>query len=179
VEKEDDEGKEVHIYHEGDDDPAKCTARRLGDEGEARLHDSYATLPDGVALDPYSETALSPDDADEDVLVVFDSSWDSAERVVSESGYDGVRRALPFVVAANPVSYGRAFRLNTAEATVAALYMLGEKEQARRIASLFSYGETFLKLNHEPLDRYFACETSEEVVTVQEEYLYGDEKEED
>jgi len=102
-------------------------------------------------------------------LVVFDSSWDSAEDVVEP--YDGERRALPFVVSANPVSYGRAFRLNTAEATVAALYILGEKEHARRIASYFSYGETFLELNHEPLERYADCETSEEVVAVQEDYL--------
>lgn len=160
---------EVHIYHEGDDDPDKCSALRLADEGEVRLHESYASLPQGVALDPFAERALSPADASADALVVFDSSWESAEDVVAP--YDSERRALPFVVAANPVSYGRAFRLNTAEATVAALYILGEKERARRIASLFSYGETFLELNREPLERYSECETSEEVVAVQEDYL--------
>jgi len=161
---------EVHIYHEGDDDPKKCSALRLADEGEARLHESYASLPRGVALDPFAERALSPADSDTGALVVFDSSWNSAEDVVS--GYDeGERRALPFVVSANPVSYGRAFRLNTAEATVAALYILNEKERARRLASYFSYGDTFLELNHEPLERYSECETSEEVVEAQDDYL--------
>ena len=160
---------DVHIYHEGDDDPKKCSALRLADEEEARLHERYETLPQGVALNPFAERALSPADAEDGPLVVFDSSWDSAEEVVAP--YEGRRRALPFVVAANPVSYGRPFRLNTAEATVAALYILGEKEQALRIASYFSYGETFLELNHEPLERYSACETSEEVVAVQEDYL--------
>ena len=160
---------DVHIYHEGDDDPKKCSALRLADEGEARLHENYDTLPRGVALDPFADRALSPADAEDGPLVVFDSSWDSAEDVVAP--YEGERRALPFVVAANPVSYGRPFRLNTAEATVAALYILGEKEKARRIASYFSYGETFLELNHEPLERYTDCETSEEVVAVQEDYL--------
>lgn len=160
---------DVHIYHEGDDDPKKCTALRLADEGEARLHERHETLPRGVALDPFAERALSPADASADTLVVFDSSWESAEDVVEP--YEGNRRALPFVVAANPVSYGRPFRLNTAEATVAAVYILGGKEQARRIASYFSYGETFLELNHEPLERYSACETSDEVVEVQEDYL--------
>jgi pre-rRNA-processing protein TSR3 len=159
---------EVHIYHEGDDDPKKCSALRLADEGEARLHGRHDKLPRGVALDPFADRALSPADANGS-LVVFDSSWDSAEEVVEP--YDGKHRALPFVVAANPVSYGRAFRLNTAEATVAALYIMGEKEQARRIASYFSYGETFLELNREPLERYADCETSEEVVAVQEDYL--------
>jgi len=162
---------EVHIYHENDDDPSKCTGRRLSEEGEARLHDSYRTLPKGVALDPYAETALSPADSNSDSLVVFDSSWESAEGVASESGHEGKHRALPFVVPANPVSYGKPFRLNTAEATVGALQILGEKEQAHRIASLFSYGDTFLELNCEPLERYSKCETSSEVVAVQKEYL--------
>lgn len=160
---------DLHIYHEGDDDPKKCTAIRLADEGEARLHERYDTLPRGVALDPFADRALSPADVEGGPLVVFDSSWKSAQNVVEP--YDGRRRALPFVVAANPVSYGRPFRLNTAEATVAALYILGEKERARRVGSYFSYGETFLELNHEPLERYSACETSEEVVAVQEDYL--------
>jgi len=160
---------EVHIYHEGDDDPKKCSALRLADEGEARLHESYAPLPHGVALDPFAERAVSPADATHGALVVFDSSWESAEDVVVP--YEGERRALPFVVAANPVSYGKPFRLNTAEATVAALYILGEKEQARHIASYFSYGEAFLELNREPLERYAECENSEEVVEAQEDYL--------
>jgi len=161
------EETKVHIYHEGDDDPAKCTARRLADEGEGRLHERYETLPSSTALSPYAETALSP--ADSPPIVVFDSSWESAEEVAAP--YEGVERALPFVVAANPVSYGKPFRLNTAEAVVAALYIVGEKEDAHRIASYFSYGETFLELNHEPLERYSACETSDEVVAVQEDYL--------
>jgi pre-rRNA-processing protein TSR3 len=160
---------EVHIYHEGDDDPKKCSALRLANEGEARLHERYDSLPRGVALDPFAERALSPADSDAGALVVFDSSWESAEDVVAP--YEGERRALPFVVSANPVSYGKPFRLNTAEATVAALYILGEKEKARRIASYFSYGEAFLELNQEPLERYSECETSEEVVVVQEDYL--------
>ncbi|MCX2819572.1 DUF367 family protein [Haladaptatus sp. F3-133] len=163
----DERGTEVHIYHEGDDDPAKCTARRLADEGEARLHERYDSLPRATALSPYAETALSP--ADSPPIVVFDSSWKSAEEVAEP--YDGTERALPFVVSANPVSYGKPFRLNTAEAVITALYITGEKEDARRIASYFSYGGTFLSLNREPLERYAVCETSEEVVEVQEDYL--------
>jgi len=82
AEKETETGVDVHIYHEGDDDPKKCTAIRLADEGEARLHGRYDTLPRGVALDPFAERALSPADASVGALVVFDSSWDSAEDVV-------------------------------------------------------------------------------------------------
>jgi pre-rRNA-processing protein TSR3 len=161
---------DVHIYHEGDDDPKKCTARRLAEEGEARLHERYDTLPRSTALSPYADTALSP--ADSTPVVVFDSSWESAKDVAAP--YDGVERALPFVVAANPVSYGKPFRLNTAEAVTTVLYILGKKEDARRIASYFSYGDTFLELNHEPLERYSGCEKSEEVVEVQDDYLSSD-----
>jgi pre-rRNA-processing protein TSR3 len=157
----------VHVYHEGDDDPEKCTALRLAQEDEAVLHETYDALPRSTALSPYADTALSP--ADSLPVVIFDSSWESAEDAAAP--YDGVVRALPFVVAANPVSYGRAFRLNTAEAVVAALYIVGEEEGARRIASYFDYGETFLEMNREPLERYAACGASEEVVEVQGDYL--------
>jgi len=35
----------------------------------------------------------------------------------------------------------------------------------------FTWGETFLELNEEPLRRYAACEDSAEVVAIQQEYL--------
>lgn len=157
----------VHVYREGDDDPRKCSALRLEKEGLVNIHASLDTLPEGTMLDPYSPTAFSP--ADTPPVAAVDASWMSAEDLFE--GYGGAHRALPFLVAANPVNYGKPFRLNTAEAVAAAAYIIGDPEFARRIAGNLDYVDTFLELNQEPLERYAECSSSAEVVAVQDEYL--------
>jgi len=160
---------EIHVRYEGDDDPEKCTARKLARFGLAELHRSDRATPSGVVLDPHAERALSPADAGADALVALDCSWSSAgEDRVSLSGD---HRALPYLVAANPVSFGRPFRLTTVEALAAALVVLGECDRAEALLSKFRWGETFLELNAEPLARYADCGDSAEVVAVQGEYL--------
>jgi len=161
---------ELHIRYEGDDDPEKCTARRLAQFDLAQLHHSTRGTPSGIVLDPFAEQALSPADrAASDRLVALDCSWETAEREAVD--LQGTHRALPFLVAANPVNYGRPFRLTTVEALAAALVILGERDQAETILSKVRWGETFLELNDEPLRRYAACEDSAAVVAVQAEYL--------
>ena len=83
----------------------------------------------------------------------------------------GEHRALPYLVAANPVNFGRPMRLTTVEAFAAALVILGERDRAERALSKFTWGETFLELNAEPLRRYADCEDSGEVVEIQQEYI--------
>ena len=165
---------ECHVYYEGDDDPDKCTARRLERFDEAILHRSMRQVPYGVVLNPHAERALSPADAEEalSTLVALDCSWESAEEAAFRMR--GVHRALPFLVAANPVNYGRPFRLTTAEALAAALWILGEREHATELLEPFRWGETFLALNEEPLRRYADCADSSEVVAVQDDYLAED-----
>ena len=188
---------ELHVRYEGDDDPEKCTARRLARFDEVTLHDSARATPRGIVLDPHAERALSPGDAagggaaeadaadDEAVeadaaggepagtetgrLVALDCSWETAEREAFR--LEGPHRALPFLVAANPVNYGTPFQLNTAEAFAGACCILGHRERAEALLSHFSWGHTFLELNAEPLGRYADCADSNAVVAVQEEYL--------
>ncbi|MEF8773951.1 MAG: DUF367 family protein [Halobacteriales archaeon] len=165
---------DLHVRYEGDDDPDKCTARKLARFDLAELHHSDRATPYGIVLDPHAERALSPADAPDadgptDNLVALDLSWESADELAFDLA--GERRALPFLVAANPVNYGKPFRLTTVEALAAALYVLGERDHAERILSKFRWGETFLELNAEPLARYADCEDSAEVVAVQSEYL--------
>jgi len=58
------------------------------------------------------------------------------------------------------VNFGRPMQLTTVEAFAAALAILGELDHAERIMAKFTWGETFLELNEEPLRRYAACEDS-------------------
>jgi pre-rRNA-processing protein TSR3 len=161
---------ELHVRYEGDDDPEKCTARKLARFDLAELHRSARATPRGVVLDPHAERALSPADRElSDGLVTLDCSWETAEAEAFR--LDGPHRALPFLVAANPVSYGTPFRLNTVEAFAGALCILGRREQAEELLGKFRWGHTFLELNDEPLRRYAECEDSEAVVAVQEAYL--------
>ena len=158
----------LHVRYEGDDDPAKCTARKLARFDLVALHRSARGVPPGVVLDPHAERALSPADEFE-TIVALDCSWETATR--EAFSLEGPHRALPFLVAANPVNYGRPFRLTTVEALAGALFIAGERAQARELCSKFRWGHTFLELNAEPLERYSACDDSAEVVAVQDDYL--------
>ncbi|MFD1647114.1 DUF367 family protein [Haloarchaeobius litoreus] len=158
----------LHVRYEGDDDPDKCTARKLAKFDLAELHRSNRATPYGLVLDPHAEQALSPAD-DPDTLVALDCSWESAD--VDAFDLRGDHRALPFLVAANPVNFGKPFALTTVEALAAALCILGERDHAERILAKFTWGETFLELNEEPLRRYADCADSTEVVAVQDDYL--------
>ncbi|MFC4406902.1 DUF367 family protein [Haloarchaeobius iranensis] len=158
----------LHVRYEGDDDPDKCTARKLAKFDLAELHRSNRATPYGLVLDPHAEQALSPAD-DPDTLVALDCSWESAD--VDAFDLRGEHRALPFLVAANPVNFGKPFALTTVEALAAALCILGDRDHAERLLAKFTWGETFLELNEEPLRRYAACADSSEVVAVQDDYL--------
>ena len=162
---------EVHVYYEGDDDPEKCTARRLEKFDRAILHRQMKAVPYGLVLNPHAERALSPSDREDalETLVALDCSWESAEEAAFSM--PGEHRALPFLVAANPVNFGRPFQLTTVEAVAAGLFILGESEHARELVEPFRWGETFLELNEEPLRRYADCANSSEVVAVQDDYL--------
>ncbi len=160
---------ELHVRYEGDDDPEKCTARKLERFDLVSLHRSDRDTPYGVVLNPHADRALSPADADTSALVALDCSWESAQE--AQFTLSGEHRALPYLVAANPVNFGRPMQLTTVEALAAALTIFGDRDRAARILSKFTWGETFLELNEEPLRRYAACEDSAEVVEIQSEYL--------
>ncbi|MFA9518195.1 DUF367 family protein [Halopenitus sp. H-Gu1] len=163
---------DVHVRYEGDDDPEKCTARKLARFDLATLHRTDRSAPYGIVLNPHADRALSPEDAEiarENALVALDCSWESAGE--KQFTLPGDHRALPYLVAANPVNFGRPMRLTTVEALAAALVILGERSHGERLLSKFTWGETFLELNEEPLRRYAECDDSAEVVAIQREYL--------
>ena len=66
-------------------------------------------------------------------------------------------RALPLLLAANPVNYGKEVKLNCAEALGAGLYLSGFKEEAEEVMDCFKYGPAFFAINETHLDKYKQC----------------------
>lgn len=160
---------ELVIYQADQCDPKKCTGKKLARFKLARLTKRMNDLRHYIVLSPFSEKALSPEDRGVRGIAALDCSWAHAEEVFRRMNLK--TRALPFLVAANPVNFGRPFQLSTVEALAAALVILGERGQALEILSKFSWGYVFLELNREPLQEYAAAKSSAEVVKIQNEYL--------
>lgn len=163
------------VYHVSQDDPKKNTARKLARFQLAELVDKVNAVPRGaILLDPFSEKALSREDAQlarERGVVALDCSWKHAEQVFPAVRDRTAPRALPLLWAANPVNYGKPLTLSTAEALCAAVHILGDAEHAKMLMSKFGWGEVFLKLNENPLADYAAAKTSREVVDAMEAYM--------
>jgi pre-rRNA-processing protein TSR3 len=160
---------ELLIYHANQCDPKKCTGRKLARFKLARLTKRMNELRRCLVLSPFAEKALSQEDRGERCLAALDCSWAQAEEVFARQNLK--IRALPFLVAANPVNFGKPFQLSTVEALAAALVIMGEPQRAEEILAKFSWGHVFLELNREPLQEYAAAVDSSEVVRIQMEYL--------
>jgi pre-rRNA-processing protein TSR3 len=160
---------ELIIYHANQCDPKKCSGKKLARFELVRLTRHINQLRPFLVLSPFSEKALSPADKGTRGLAALDCSWTHAEEVFSHFRLQ--ERALPFLVAANPVNFGKPFKLSTVEALAAGLFILGEQNQAELILSKFNWGHVFLELNREPLAEYAAARDSAEVVRIQMAYL--------
>jgi pre-rRNA-processing protein TSR3 len=159
----------LFAFRDNSCDPRKCTVKRLERAGLIRVFSKVSRLPrTTLLLDPTAEQALSPADRSLRSLSVLDCSWDMLEGIPLGSWRH--RRALPFLVAANPVNFGRPWRLSSVEALAAALFIIGEREHAERILDAVPWGRRFLELNAEPLDLYSKAQDSREVLEVQSLY---------
>lgn len=167
--------KEVRLllYYAHQCDPRKCSGKKLVKFKLARQYENIGETPRGaVLMDPTAEQAFSRADSLKKGLVVLDCSWEHAEELFPRlEKLDLQRRALPYLLAANPVNFGRPFRLNSAEAFAAALYIAGRKAQAEKVLSKFNWGHSFFELNEEPLADYAAAKNSTEVVAAQKQYI--------
>ena len=159
-------------YHAGQCDPKKCTSRRLERLGLMTFVPRPSALPKGaVLLTPEADRALSPADgprAGRRGLAIVDVSW---KRGKFPTAPQAVARALPYLLAANPVNYGKPFVLSSVEAMAAALVIFGRPEEARAILSKFTWGGQFLALNQEPLDAYAQAQDSGSVVRAQADFI--------
>jgi len=137
----------LYLYYANQCDPKKCSGRKLVKFNMVRQYENVGETPRGaILMDPTSEQALSRADSLKKGIVVLDCSWEHAEEMFPQlEKFDLQRRALPYMLAANPVNFGRPFRLNSAEAFAAALYITGRKEQAERVLSKFNWGTLILR----------------------------------
>ena len=163
------------VYDANEDDPKKCTAKKLHRFGQVSLEKNIRRLPyHAVLLNPFAEKSLSREDylmAMNHGLVALDCSWKTAEQSFEFLKIKTTSRALPFLLAANPVNYGKPFQLSTLEAFAAALYILGEVEHAKEIVGIYTWGPRFLELNREPLEDYRQARDSAEVVRLMKQYI--------
>jgi pre-rRNA-processing protein TSR3 len=165
----------LFVYHANEDDPKKCTAKKLHRFGFASLEKTMRRLPShAVLLNPFAEKSISREDAStakQQGIVALDCSWKTAEQSFQTLEMKMQSRALPFLLAANPVNYGKPFQLSTLEAFAAALYILGEVDQAKEILGIYTWGPGFLELNKEPLEDYRSAKDSAEVVSLMKQYI--------
>jgi pre-rRNA-processing protein TSR3 len=160
----------LYAFRDNTCDPRKCTVKKLEKSGYLKIFTKISQIPrNTLLLDPTADQALSPADRYVKSITVLDCSW-----VVLDTGKVRswrIRRALPFLIAANPVNFGKPCVLSSIEALAGAIYILGEKDKAAELLSKVSWGIRFLEVNQEPLDLYSNAKDSTEVVNIQALFL--------
>ncbi|XP_062094779.1 uncharacterized protein LOC133800747 isoform X2 [Humulus lupulus] len=157
----------------GQCDSKKCTGRKLSRFGlikELRVNSGFG----GIVLSPVGTQCVSREDyslINRKGLAVVDCSWARLGEVPFVKLRCSAPRLLPWLVAANPINYGRPCQLSCVEALSAALVICGEEETANSLLGKFKWGHAFLSLNRELLKAYSECENSASIISVQNAWL--------
>ena len=132
------------MWEFGQNDPKRDSGSKLQRLGLAKTLKLGKSFP-GVVLSSEATCVISPADADivlQHGIAGINCSWNRLSEIPFGSmGKGRHHRVLPFLIAANPVNYGRPFKMNTAEAMTACMYIAGFKDDALQMMEPFSYGE--------------------------------------
>lgn len=105
-------------------------------------------------------------------IIVLDCTWSNSNNIFLNFKISNLqRKSLPCLLAANPINFGRPYKLTSVEAFAAALYILDKKTQAISILSKFNWGLNFIKLNLNLLNDYSKATTNEEILDIENEYF--------
>lgn len=163
------------IYHANEDDPKKCSAKKMSKFDLAFLTKNTRKIPkNGILLNPFSDKSISKQDvyiAKKNGIIALDCSWKNAERNFKYFDLISHSRSLPYLIAVNPINYGKILKLSTLEAFAAALYILDNIDQAKKILKIYKWGPQFLELNREPLEDYRKAKDSTEIISHMKSYL--------
>lgn len=154
-------------------DPKKCSGKKLVRHGLVKILRLGARFS-GLVLTPIGQKCVSPTDRDiikDYGCAVVDCSWARLDDTPFSRMRTSNPRLLPFLVAANPINYGKPCQLSCVEAIAATLIITGFPEEAKFYLGKFSWGHSFLKLNDELLKTYSLCTNAEEIISAQEKFL--------
>lgn len=159
-------------------DPRKCSGRKLSRLKLIKTLKIKQRFP-GIVLTPTGEKCVSPSDREivtTKGIAVVDCSWARIDETPIAALKPAHGRLLPFLVAANPINYGKPLQLSCVEAVAATMYITGYKKEAQFYLGKFSWGHSFLELNGELLDIYSKCTDSQSVVQEQNKYIENEQK---
>ena len=112
-------------------DSKKCTGRKMERFKLLKAIKEKKKKFKGVVLSAFGDKPVSMEDLPiilKHGICVIDCSWNRIEE--TEQFRFKNERILPYVVAGNPVNYGKPFQLSCAEALATALCTVGYSEQA-------------------------------------------------
>ncbi|ANB12254.1 Tsr3p [Sugiyamaella lignohabitans] len=154
-------------------DPKRCSGKKLSRLGlikSLRVGQKFG----GVVVSPNGKDPVCPDDRDiveQHGAAVVECSWARINEIPFNKIGGRHERLLPYLVAANPVNYGRPWKLNCVEALAACFAITGHLDWASEVLEHFSWGHAFLEINEELLELYSQCTDAESIKAAQEAWL--------